>query len=72
MSFILQNSVSLVTKNGQRTCNRKVHNLMVEYQHLFALNDIELGKMSMVKHKIKLGNLVPFKDQYRCFPPTQI
>ena len=42
--------------------------LMVEYQYLFALNDLELWKMSMVKHEIKLSNQVPFKDRYRCIP----
>ena len=41
---------------------------MVEYQHLFALNDLELGKTSKVKHEIKLSNPVPFKDRYRQIP----
>ena len=44
--------------------HQKVHDLMVEYQHLFALNDSELGKTSKVKHEIRLGNPVPFKDRY--------
>ena len=43
---------------------QKVHDLMVEYQHLFALNDLELGKTSKVKHEIRLSNPVPFKDRY--------
>ena len=43
---------------------QEVHNLMVEYQHLFALNDLELGRTSKVKHEIKLSNPVPFKDRY--------
>ena len=42
-----------------------VHDLMVEYQHLFALDDLELGCTPKVKHKIKLSNPVPFKDRYR-------
>ena len=41
---------------------QKIHDLMVEYQHLFALNDLELGCTDKVKHKIKLDNPVPFKD----------
>ena len=41
---------------------------MVEYQHLFALNDLELGKTSKVKHQIKLNNNVPFKDGYQRIP----
>ena len=50
---------------------QQVHELMIEYQHLFALNDLELGKTSMVKHKIKLSNPVPFKDRYRRIPPHE-
>ena len=50
---------------------QQVHNLIVEYQHFFALNDLELGKMSKVKHEIKLSNPVPFKDRYRCIPPYE-
>ena len=44
---------------------------MIEYQHLFALNDLELGKTSKVKHKIKLSNPTPFKDRYRHIPPHE-
>ena len=43
---------------------QEVHDLMVKYQHLFALNDLELGKTYKVKHEIKLTNSVPFKDRY--------
>ena len=50
---------------------QQVHDLMVEYQHLFALNDLELGKTSEVKHEIKLSNPVPFKDRYRQIPPHE-
>ena len=50
---------------------QQVHELMTEYQHLFALDDLELGKTSMVKHEIKLSNPVPFKDRYRCIPPHE-
>ena len=50
---------------------QEAHNLMVEYQHLFTLNDLELGKKSMVKHEIKLSDPVPFKDRYRRIPPHE-
>ena len=49
-------------KEWPEDLQQEAHNLMVEYQHLFALNDLELGKMSMVKPEIKLSNPVPFKD----------
>ena len=44
---------------------------MVEYQHLFALNNLELGCTCIVKHEIKLSNPVPFKDHYHRIPPHQ-
>ena len=44
---------------------QEVHDLIVEYQCLFALNDLELGRTSKVKHEIKLSNPAPFKDRYR-------
>ena len=50
---------------------QKVHDLLVEYQHLFTLNDLELGKTSKVKHQIKLNNNVPFKDRYWRIPPQE-
>ena len=50
---------------------QEVHDLMVEYQHLFALNDLELGRTSKVKHEIKLSNPVPFKDRYQQIPPHE-
>ena len=37
---------------------------MKEYQHLFALEDTELGRTSQVKHKIQLNDPKPFKDRY--------
>ena len=50
---------------------QKVHDLLVEYQHLFTLNDLELGKTSKVKHQIKLNNNVPFKDRHWRIPPQE-
>ena len=47
---------------------QRVHDLIVEYQHLFALHDLELGKTAKVKHEIKLSNPVPFKDRYCGIP----
>ena len=50
---------------------QNVHDLMIEYQHLFALNDLELGKTSKVKHEIKLNNPLPVKDRYHRIPPHE-
>ena len=49
----------------------QVCELMKEYQHLFALDDLELGSTSQIKHEIKLSDPKPFKDCYRCIPPQQ-
>ena len=38
--------------------------LIQEYQHLFALDDLELGCTSQVKHKIHLNDEKPFKEHY--------
>ena len=32
------------------------------YHHLFALEDLELGKTDLVKHVIKLDNQQPFRE----------
>ena len=44
---------------------------MKEYQHLFGLDDLELGSTSQIKHEIKLSDPKPFKDHYRQIPPQQ-
>ena len=41
------------------------------YHHIFAVEDLELGRTDFVKHKIKLTNYVPFKERYRRIPPHQ-
>ena len=59
------------TEEWPDNLQQKVHDLLVEYQYLFTLNDLELGKMSKVKHQIKLNNNVPFKDRYQRIPPQE-
>ena len=58
-------------KEWPEDLQQKVHDLVIEYQHLFALNDLELGKTAKVKHEIKLNNPVPFKDRYCRIPPHE-
>ena len=46
--------------------------LFKRYHHLFALEDLELGKTGMVKHNIKLTpEATPFRERYRRIPPHQ-
>ena len=47
----------------------EVHELMIEFQQLFALSDLELGCTSLVKHRINVNNPVPFKERYPRIPP---
>ena len=45
--------------------------LITEFHHLFALEDKELGRTSLIKHKIRLDNNIPFKERHRRIPPHQ-
>ena len=44
--------------------------LFREYAHIFALESLDMGHTSMVKHKIRLDNYTPFKERYRRIPPN--
>ena len=43
--------------------------LFCEYTHIFALESLDMGHTSMVKHKIRLDNYTPFKERYHRIPP---
>ena len=42
----------------------EARNLICEYTSIFSHNDLDLGKTILVKHKIKLADPTPFKEQY--------
>ena len=42
----------------------QVHNLFLEFGNLFTLDLLDLGKTSIVKHKIRLNDYTPFKERY--------
>ena len=44
--------------------------LFREYAHIFALESLDMGHTSMVKHKIRLDNYTPFKESYRRISPN--
>ena len=48
----------------------KTKDLFQEYAHIFALESLDMGHISFVKHKIKLDNYTPFKERYRHTPQT--
>ena len=39
-------------------------------RHIFALESLDMGHTSMVKHKIRLDNYIPFKERYHRIPPN--
>ena len=38
--------------------------LLLEWQHLFAHSNLDLGRTTLIKHKIKVTDWMPFKDCY--------
>ena len=58
--------ISLAQCHGKKRIKR-----ILEFHHLFALDDQELGKTDLAKHTIKLQDYTPFKEQYRHIPPHQ-
>ena len=70
MSVILE---AIDKRFGKRatTARLKLKELFVKFHHIFALEDMELGKTDMVKHVICLGDQTPFRKRYRRIPPHQ-
>ena len=48
-----------------------VRELIIKHHGIFAVEDNELGRTNLVKHKIRLNNYVPFKERYHRIPPHQ-
>ena len=48
---------------------KQARELLLKWEHLFAHNDLDLGKTALIKHKIRLTDQTPFKERYRCLPP---
>ena len=55
----------------EETDQLELKRIFTEYHHIFALEDIELGKTDMVKHVIRLNDPIPFRERYRRIPPHQ-
>ena len=43
---------------------QSARNLIMEYQHRFAMNLSELGRTSLIQHDIKFDDITSFKEQY--------
>ena len=48
----------------------EAHDLIMEYASISAKHGMDLGKMSLVKHTIRLTDDTPFKECYRHIPPS--
>ena len=48
-----------------------VQECIIKHNHIFAVDDLELGKTDLIKHVIKLDNYVPFKERYQWIPLHQ-
>ena len=51
--------------------HQMVRECIIKHNHIFTVDDLELGKTDLVKHVIKLDNYVAFKEQYQQIPPHQ-
>ena len=63
---ILQEVDLLGTTYWNSTEQQDAYNLICEYACIFSQNDLDLGKISVAKHSIKLTDSTPFKECYRC------
>ena len=57
--------------NWTKQEQKEIKDLITEFGFLFALDDIDLGKTSVVKHTIKLTDPTPFKERYWWILPHQ-
>ena len=60
----------MVAKEWSEEVKAKTKNLFREYVHIFALESLDMGHTSMVKHKIKLDNYTLSRKDIGIFPLT--
>ena len=66
--------LSKINLSGNKSWDPKLieqtKELFKDYAYIFALESLEMGHTSLVKHKIKLDNYTPFKERYHRIPPN--
>ena len=67
--FILEALDLQGLKEWPESEQKQARELLLKWEHLFACNDLDLGKTALIKHKIRLTDQTPFKERYRCIPP---
>ena len=58
-------------KNWSNEDQKEVWKLIKDFGFLFALNDLDFGKTSIVKHTINLTDYTPSKERYCRILPHQ-
>ena len=60
-----------ITGSDSWTENQKleIKRVFEDYNDVFALNPLVLGRTSLVKHSIKVKDPKPFKERYCRIPP---
>ena len=58
-------------KSGWERRSGSVKSLIKEFGSIFTLDDLDPGKISIMKHSIKLMDKMPFKERYMHIPPHQ-
>jgi hypothetical protein len=61
-----------LTAEYQEYQEQEVVSLIRKWESVFSLHDMDLGNTSMVKHKIRLTDDIPFKQKYRRIPPAMV
>ena len=57
-------------KDWNDDLKHQTRELFKEYAHIFALESLDMGHTSLVKHKIKLDSYTPIKERYKPTPPN--
>ena len=50
---------------------KEIRRTFEDYNDVFALHPLELGRTALVKHNIKIMDPKPFKERYHRIPPHQ-
>ena len=51
-------------KRWSESEQKQARELLLKWEHLFAHSNLDLGKTALIKHKIRLTEQMPFKEQY--------
>ena len=58
-------------QNWSKGLKQQVNELLIKFQDIFTLSDLEFGRTNLVKHHIPVMSPVPFKERHTRIPPSQ-